>query len=164
MADGKVRLVERDKLKPGDMLKYVDTLSLEERAELDALRRLDGNSGILDIKATMLEDLATAARKQASAAKLFETYPSMFPELPAAPNKMATAQLFVMALVLCGMIALAVQFSRIERPTLSPSDAPKASPDAGGVAKQAPSMEKGGAATRDSKPLSNRSRMTTGAK
>jgi hypothetical protein len=143
MAESKVRLVERDKMKPGDVLKYVDTLTLEERAELDALRRLDGNSGVLDIRASMLEDLAVAARKQASAAKLFETYPSMFPELPEKPNKLAAAQVFVMALVLCGMIALAVFFGRIHQPTLSAQDAPKAAPEAGEVVQTKPPTQKG---------------------
>lgn len=140
--EGKLHLIERDKVKPGDRVKFVDTLTLEERAEVEAMRSL-GDSGVLDVKATMLEELAGAARQRANAAKLFETYPSMFPELPNARPTWALGAIVLNVLVLCAVIALATAQFRSTRPTLSAQESPKASPEAGEVVKARAPTQKG---------------------
>lgn len=109
-ASGKTHWWKRseDNVRPGDVVKFYDDLSLDERLALNDIREL-GESRVLDEKASMLEDLAAAARHRANVRKRLELHPWLDQEPPVVRPTYALAQLGLIAMCVCLLVALFVQ-------------------------------------------------------
>lgn len=150
-ASGKTHWWKRseDNVKPGDVIKYYDDLSLDERLALTDIREL-GNARVLDEKASLLEDLAAAARHRANVRKRIEMHPWLDQEPPVVRPTYALAQVGLLSLALCLLVTLVVQMrargaEQVTHPTLATQTFEKATPPTIEAAKAAPRSQKGGA-------------------
>lgn len=121
----KVHVWDRDELngkpiKAGDVVRIVDSLNPDERATVEKLRAL-GPYKIHDARAQVLERMAAGARANADVLKLYEMYPFLEGEAPTVKPSWQLAQLVMIALVLCGVVALAAAQYRRTSPTLPSS-------------------------------------------
>jgi hypothetical protein len=151
---GKTHFWQRseDNVKPGDVIKYYDELTLDERLALNDIRAL-GESRVLDEKASMLEDLAAAARHRANVRKRLDLHPWLDQEPAVVRPTYALAQLGLTAFCLCMLVALFMQVwsgrdraSAAEAPSPPPSmELQNAHPGESGESKRATRSRKGGA-------------------
>lgn len=149
---GKTHVLKRgDAVKPGDVIKLVDDLSFEERLQLDDIRRL-GDAKVLDEKASLLEDMAAAARHRANIRRRIDLHPWLEQEAPVVRPTYALAQLGLTAFCLCLLTVLCMQVwgrdraSATEAPSPTPStQLENARPEPAGEPKRATRSRKGSA-------------------
>jgi hypothetical protein len=130
-----------DRVRAGDVVKIVDELSPDERLAVNKIREL-GDTKILTSQAELLELIAAAARAKADASKMLDLYPYLVPEdMPAKPG-WQLANVLVSVVILCAVVALAVQLGK-RSPPLPSSGASIGSPAAPQTPIEPPSRQKG---------------------
>jgi hypothetical protein len=135
---------DRIALKPGDVVRFYDELKPDERAAVDTLRGL-GPTGVLDMKATILEKVASAARNTADAAKLLDDNPGLIPIEERARPTYALAQLFLLTIAVCMLgVLVSNAWDRAPHPPPQPT-IESTRPGESGESKRATRSRKGGA-------------------
>lgn len=138
---GKTHIIDQGGIRPGDVVKLVTNLSVEDQLAVNNLSKL-GDQGILDQRAALLQSIANEAKEKAVQRRIVDQYPHLVPELPVVRPTYALAQIAMLSIILCAVVALAVQFGRSAHPSLS-AEAQTPAPAALDSASAAPSRQKG---------------------
>lgn len=149
-----------DGIRSGDVVRFYDELTPDERTALQSLRDL-GPYGYLDSKATILEHVAASARHTAEAKKKMDENPGVIPVEQAVRPTYALAQLGLLTIAVTLLVAL---FLQVRSPHPTPSTATEnPRPEPIGEPKSAAAPQKGRAAAdrkSDIKVIANRSQPT----
>lgn len=161
MGSPKTHIWNEGGVRPGDLIKIIDELTPEERLQIAEIRKL-GDTGVLESKADVLEALAKAARGHADASAIMDSKPYLFPDAQPAKPSWALAGVVLNVIVLCAVVALAAQFYRVTKasisPTLPASSLEEIAPEAALQPKAAPPRRQGREArpaARDIKTIAN---------
>jgi len=136
---------ETPAVKAGDTIKLIDKLTPEERAAVRKIRDL-GETKVLDIKAQLLEEAATAARAHANASKLIDNNSWLEATHDYEPRHVWPGWAIACAVAFLAVAVFALAVRGGHRSTLLPSASAEAPLETPGEPVEAPSTRKGGVA------------------